>query len=123
MIRFGPALPIRHGSCRNNMLVAWKCRAYIKHIATAWRLGQYRFQALQNCMRNHASHTSHTSHTSVRIPTIARKVMTESGLIKKSATELRRLIGSKQISPVELLEACIARIGEVNPHVNAVTAT
>ena len=26
------------------------------------------------------------------------------------ATELRRLIGSKRISPVELLESCIARI-------------
>ena len=49
--------------------------------------------------------------------------MTERSLIKKSATELRQLIGSKQISPVELLEACIARIEEVNPHVNAVTAT
>lgn len=40
-----------------------------------------------------------------------------------SAIELRRLIGSKQISPVELLEACIARIEAVNPLVNAITAT
>ncbi|MET3463555.1 amidase [Variovorax atrisoli] len=44
-------------------------------------------------------------------------------LVEKSAVELRRLIGSKQISPVELLEACIARIERVNPFVNAVTAT
>jgi amidase len=44
-------------------------------------------------------------------------------LVETSAVELRRLIGTKAISPVELLEACIARISSVNPHVNAVTAT
>jgi hypothetical protein len=44
-------------------------------------------------------------------------------LVEKSAVELRRLIGSKAISPVDLLEACIARIERVNPFVNAVTAT
>jgi len=44
-------------------------------------------------------------------------------LVEKSAVELRRLIGSKAISPVELLEACIARIEQVNPFINAVTAT
>ncbi|MBT2324191.1 amidase [Variovorax paradoxus] len=44
-------------------------------------------------------------------------------LVETSAVELRRLIGSKAISPVELLEACIARIEAVNPYVNAVTAT
>ncbi|UHL63864.1 amidase [Paralcaligenes sp. KSB-10] len=44
-------------------------------------------------------------------------------LVSKSANELRRLIGSKEISPVELLEACIARIEAINPFVNAVTAT
>jgi len=44
-------------------------------------------------------------------------------LVEHSAVELRRLIGSKAISPVELLEACIARIEQVNPFVNAVTAT
>jgi Asp-tRNA(Asn)/Glu-tRNA(Gln) amidotransferase A subunit family amidase len=44
-------------------------------------------------------------------------------LVEQSAVELRRLIGSKAISPVELLEACIARIERVNPFVNAVTAT
>jgi Asp-tRNA(Asn)/Glu-tRNA(Gln) amidotransferase A subunit family amidase len=40
-----------------------------------------------------------------------------------SSVEMRRRIGSKEISPVELLEACIARIEAVNPAVNAVTAT
>src|SRR5476649_1445157 len=44
-------------------------------------------------------------------------------LISRSAVELRRMIGSKEISPVELLEACIERIARINPAVNAVTAT
>ncbi len=44
-------------------------------------------------------------------------------LLATSAVELRRLIGSGEISPVELLEACIARIARINPAVNAVTAT
>ena len=43
-------------------------------------------------------------------------------LLSLSAVELRRRIGSKEISPVELLEACIARIERINPAVNAVTA-
>ena len=43
-------------------------------------------------------------------------------LLVLSALELRRRIGSKEISPVELLEACIARIERINPAVNAVTA-
>jgi Asp-tRNA(Asn)/Glu-tRNA(Gln) amidotransferase A subunit family amidase len=50
--------------------------------------------------------------------------MPENGeLLSLQAVELRRLIGSREISPVELLEACIARIAAVNPAVNAVTAT
>ncbi len=44
-------------------------------------------------------------------------------LLSLSSVEMRHRIGSKEISPVELLEAAIARIGEVNPAVNAVTAT
>jgi amidase len=44
-------------------------------------------------------------------------------LVTKSAVQLRRLIGSKEISPVELLEACIARIEAVDPAVNAMAAT
>ncbi|GGF05176.1 amidase [Aliidongia dinghuensis] len=44
-------------------------------------------------------------------------------LLATPAVELRRLIGTKAISPVELLEACIERIEAINPAVNAVTAT
>ncbi|MGC4241639.1 MAG: amidase family protein [Herbaspirillum sp.] len=44
-------------------------------------------------------------------------------LVEKTAVELRQLIGNKQVSPVELLDACIARIEDLNPHINAVTAT
>ena len=44
-------------------------------------------------------------------------------LVHLSAVELRRRIGNKDISPVELLEACIARIEAVNPAVNAICAT
>ena len=44
-------------------------------------------------------------------------------LLETSAVGLRRLIGARQLSPVELLDACIARIEAVNPFVNAVTAT
>jgi len=41
----------------------------------------------------------------------------------ESAVELRRRIGTKEISPVELLDACIERIERVNPRVNAIAAT
>ncbi|MBS0454602.1 MAG: amidase [Proteobacteria bacterium] len=44
-------------------------------------------------------------------------------LVERSAVDLRSLIGAKEISPVELLEACIGRIETVNPFINAVTAT
>jgi amidase len=44
-------------------------------------------------------------------------------MLSLSSVEMRRRIGSKEISPVELLEACIDRIAEINPAVNAVTAT
>ena len=40
-----------------------------------------------------------------------------------SAIELRRLIGSRQISPVELMDACIDRIETFNPAINAICAT
>ncbi len=39
-----------------------------------------------------------------------------------SAIDARRNIGSRQLSPVDLLESCIARIEAVNPAVNAVVA-
>lgn len=38
------------------------------------------------------------------------------------AVELRRRIGTKEISPVELLDSCAARIEAVNPALNAVVA-
>ncbi len=44
-------------------------------------------------------------------------------LVEKSAVQLRALIGSREISPVELMQACIERIEALNPYVNAVTAT
>ena len=47
---------------------------------------------------------------------------TNEQLLAESAVELRRRIGSKEISPVELLEACIERIERINPAVNAITA-
>lgn len=47
--------------------------------------------------------------------------MTE--LCDLEAVELRRLIGQREISPVELLDSCLARIDAVNPTLNAITAT
>ncbi|HEY3596181.1 MAG TPA: amidase [Paraburkholderia sp.] len=44
-------------------------------------------------------------------------------LVSLSAVEARRMIGSREISPVELLDACIARIETLNPAVNAIAAT
>lgn len=43
--------------------------------------------------------------------------MTE--LCDRPALELRRLIGAKEISPVELLQSCLARVERVNGTVNA----
>ncbi len=40
-----------------------------------------------------------------------------------SATELKRLIESKEVSPVEALEACISRIDTLNPKINAFCVT
>ena len=42
-------------------------------------------------------------------------------LLALSATELRQRIGTKEISPVELLEAAIQRIIALNPATNAIT--
>jgi len=39
-----------------------------------------------------------------------------------SAVELRRLIGAKALSPVELLNSCLERIAAVNPAVNAMVS-
>lgn len=48
---------------------------------------------------------------------------TSSDLTRLSAVELRRLIGRQQLSPVELLEACIVQMERLNPGVNAIAAT
>jgi amidase len=48
--------------------------------------------------------------------------MTTTSLTALPATELRRLIGTKDISPVELLASCIARIEALDPAVNAIAA-
>jgi len=45
------------------------------------------------------------------------------GACDLTATEARRLIGAGDLSPVELLESCIARMAAVNPAINAVVAT
>lgn len=44
-------------------------------------------------------------------------------VLQLSAVELRRRIGAKQLSPVELMDACIARIEAINPAINAISAT
>ena len=44
-------------------------------------------------------------------------------MLALSSVELRRRIGTKEISPVDLMEAAIARIEAVNPAVNAIAAT
>ncbi|SEE69114.1 Asp-tRNAAsn/Glu-tRNAGln amidotransferase A subunit [Burkholderia sp. WP9] len=44
-------------------------------------------------------------------------------LTSHSAVALRALLQAREISAVELLEACIARIETLNPYVNAITAT
>jgi amidase len=49
--------------------------------------------------------------------------MQNEDIVALTATEMRRMIGARQLSPVELLDACIARIEQTNPYVNAVTAT
>jgi Asp-tRNA(Asn)/Glu-tRNA(Gln) amidotransferase A subunit family amidase len=49
--------------------------------------------------------------------------MPAADLLSLSSVELRRRIGTREVSPVELLEAVIGRIQAINPAVNAVTAT
>ena len=45
------------------------------------------------------------------------------GITRLSAVELRQLIGRRELSPVEILDAFIARIEALNPAINAMTAT
>ncbi len=48
--------------------------------------------------------------------------MSGASLCELPAVELRRLIGRRELSPSELLDACLRRIEAVNPAVNAVVA-
>jgi Asp-tRNA(Asn)/Glu-tRNA(Gln) amidotransferase A subunit family amidase len=50
-------------------------------------------------------------------------VASSAHLLAEAAVELRRRIGTKEISPVELVDACIERIERLNPGVNAIAAT
>jgi Asp-tRNA(Asn)/Glu-tRNA(Gln) amidotransferase A subunit family amidase len=52
-----------------------------------------------------------------------QRIIGTMNLTELSALELRRLIGTRQISPVELMEACIAQIEKYNPAINAIAAT
>ncbi|MDO5290661.1 MAG: amidase [Pseudomonadota bacterium] len=47
----------------------------------------------------------------------------DTSLLAQPAVQLRRLMGARQLSPVELMDACIARIEALNPFVNAICAT
>lgn len=47
----------------------------------------------------------------------------QTSLPELGAVALRRLIGERQVSPLELMRACIARIERFNPAVNALCAT
>ena len=49
--------------------------------------------------------------------------MTADDLTALPAHRLRALIGARQLSPLELMDACIARIERLNPQVNAIAAT
>ena len=40
-------------------------------------------------------------------------------LCKKSASDLANLISKKEVSSIEVVEAHLNRISEVNPHINA----
>ncbi len=44
-------------------------------------------------------------------------------LCDQPASALRQVLASGDVSPVELLESCIARIEELNPSINAIVAT
>ncbi|PLZ02923.1 amidase [Burkholderia sp. WAC0059] len=47
----------------------------------------------------------------------------DTSLVSLSAVTARQLIGRRELSPVELLDACIARIEAINPAVNAIAGT
>lgn len=56
------------------------------------------------------------------MPDLPKPDLSMAGVADLSLLEMRRRIAGKSLSPVELLEACLARIDLVNPAVNAVVA-
>jgi amidase len=46
--------------------------------------------------------------------------MSSSSIPDLSASDIRRLVGRRELSPVEVVEACLARVERFNPTVNAV---
>ncbi len=48
------------------------------------------------------------------------KALTSPDLPNLPATELRRLVAAREVSPVEVVEACLARVQRYNPVINAV---
>lgn len=56
-------------------------------------------------------------------PARAAGIMSARSLPELGAVTLRHPIATGEVSPVELLEACIARIGRLDPAVNAICAT
>jgi amidase len=46
--------------------------------------------------------------------------MGDTGLCDRSATALAGMIARREVSSMEVVEACLARVAEVNPHINAV---
>jgi Asp-tRNA(Asn)/Glu-tRNA(Gln) amidotransferase A subunit family amidase len=44
-------------------------------------------------------------------------------ILELNAWQMRELIGDRQLSPVELMDACIAQIERINPAINAICAT
>jgi amidase len=46
--------------------------------------------------------------------------MTDDSIALRSATEIARRVRARQLSPVEVLEACLARVEALNPAINAV---
>ena len=53
---------------------------------------------------------------------VARMALDPSGLVEMTAVEQRRLVSTRQVSAMELLDAHLERIAMVNPVVNAVVA-
>src|SRR6516225_6603047 len=96
----------RGGSCGQMQ----ECAAGKFHGVPRWSLGII-YHAVACTTR------AEPSHARVEIMSLSDE------LLSLSSVEMRRRIGTKEISPVELVEASIARIEALNPAVNAIAAT